>query len=986
MLRQILSAAMSGILKRNSSDANEKNPDDSIRLARIALESGDARDAIVHFERYLECSPYDCAAINDLGYCYGVIGDTDQAAKLFDRAYQLDGAFLPGLSNHAKTLVDQRRSEEALGLIRKVKAQNPDIWSADSVLSGLRQGRGEIESACRHAKDAWMKSFDGLRQANNYIFNSSYRDIDEDVLTAEHVFWAATLPPLLEEFRLQPEWMSKAISQEAPRRIRLGYWSPDLRDHSVFFFAYPLISNHDRDAFEIFIYSDSTVNQEQTEKIRSNADHFHETALLNDADLFRLMRSHQLDILIELAGHTSSNRINLLQGRLARVQLSGLGYPPTTGLSTIDGKLLDVHVCPDPSFGRFYAERPVCLPESFWSFDPYWKPKRQNDLPCDAAGFFTYGCFGNISKITDGMLVAWASVARQVQNSRFLIRSISFRDDAVQGIFRERMINAGIPADRFELLGPAAAQDYLEAYNEVDVVLDTYPFNGGTTSCFALFMGVVIVTQYGQGLRSRMGLSMLKNLGLGHWAAGCIDEYVQLAVRVAQAKVELQEFRRNAEVRFKSTALGDGKRFCQHVETACREMLESSPLRTPVPTVRADVPHLSVRELMRRAYMMSRYGQVEAARRIAHYCLDIQPDYLAAHLLLIDGVQVAEAVSRLESLIGMYPESEDVEAAQLMLTRLLLAGQDRSLLREQLDKLFRMHPQDAHDRIFKSMLMKSISCVIDRVDRPAPDSEAYLVHGWTLIVEAPDRAEFDEFVSDFRTLLSTAAHSIKFEFCCSSRLARDLRAALSRCSTGYVALTQSNVRLASLRTLSESIASLEACDLVSLGGCLKWDRVVWRRSGFSNKITSVISPSELGNCLYEVRKSGQSCVRLVSDLTLLDGAWIAFNSDLVRKVDPDLLDFSTELEGASGLMFEEWSHRLSKRGFRLAACQALGLLIDNQRRVCLDHRGEAFLFLTDLYGFDPLAELEEDHIVMGIPAPDLLAAELSQSVMLDFDC
>ncbi len=979
MLRQIFSAVLNGVFKRNEAEASKENASKSLELAKAALMEGDVRDAMGYFESYLESHPYDCAAINDLGFCYDAIGNVNQAAILFDRAYQLDSTFLPGISNHAKTLVDRKRSQEALSLIRMVKAQSPDSGIADSVLVTLRQGRGEIELACRHARDAWMKSFDSLRQANNYVFNSSYRDIDESLLTAEHAFWAATLAPLREEFSQQPVWMSDVIDQEAPRRIRIGYWSPDLRDHSVFFFAYPLISNHDRTVFEIFIYNDSLERQEQTDKIQMHADHFHETALLNDVDLFRLIRSHQLDVLLELAGHTSSNRLSMLQGRLARVQLTGLGYPPTTGLSTLDGKLLDVHVCPDSSFDRFYAERPVRLPESFWSFDPYWTPERIDRLPSDETGVLTYGCFGNISKITSDMLAAWVQILLQVPDSRLLIRSISFIDPAAVDVFRKKMVDAGMPVQRFELRGPAAANEYLNAYNEVDVVLDTFPFNGGTTSCFALFMGALVVTKYGEGLRSRMGLSMLSNLGLAHWAASSLDEYVALAVRAARCKDELREFRRNAETRFKSTALGDGRRFCRHVEAACREMLAHPVRRDAVPVVRPDVPHLPAREIMRRAYAVNRYGQHDAAQRIARYCLAVQPDYVPAHLLLIDEGRVEEAVARLQVLIHQFPDAEGSEAAQLMLARLLLAARRQESFRHQLQVLLAMRLEDSHDQTFSFMLTRWLSCLLAGTDLQLPAPAADLRQDWTLIVEAPDRAEFDRFVSEFRERFASVVASVSFEFCCSTRLAHDLSAALSRCERGYVALTQSNLRLASFQALDESAASLEDCDLVSFGGCVSWDRILWRRSGFANKVISVISPSKLGNCSYEVRKYGQSCDRLATGLALLDGGWIAFHSDLLRELDAGLLEFSMELEEAGGMMFEEWSHRLHRAGYRLAACQTVSLLMDDDKSVSRGHVGEASLYLTGLYGFDPLAELEEDHVFFGVPVSSLAEAELAQT-------
>lgn len=160
---------------------------------------------------------------------------------------------------------------------------------------------------------------------------------------------------------------------------------------------------------------------------------------------------------------------------------------------------------------------------------------------------------------------------------------------------------------------------------------------------------------------------------------------------------------------------------------------------------------------------------------------------------------------------------------------------------------------------------------------------------------------------------------------------------------------------------------------------MSWDRILWRRSGFANKVISVISPSKLGNCSYEVRKYGQSCDRLATGLALLDGGWIAFHSDLLRELDAGLLEFSMELEEAGGMMFEEWSHRLHRAGYRLAACQTVSLLMDDDKSVSRGHVGEASLYLTGLYGFDPLAELEEDHVFFGVPVSSLAEAELAQT-------
>lgn len=984
MLSKVLAAALSGLFRRVDTEALKQQALVSLAAAHEALRNNDVRTAIANFKAYLDKEPHDHEAINDLGYCYGRIGDSAESARLFDQAYALNSTYLPGVTNHAKTLADRQHSEEALPLLRMVKAQNPDYWNTDIVMAAVCQARGEISAACRYSRDAWLKNFDELRLANSYLFNCSYADIDESTLTAEHRFWAATVAPLLDEFCGTIDAPLPLSTNEVSRRIRIGYWSPDLRKHSVFFFAYPLISNHDRAAFEVFVYHDTTSSDEQTECIRQQADSFHETALLTDADLFRLMRSHRLDVLIELAGHTSSNRITMLQGRLARVQLTGLGYPPTTGLDSLDGKILDVHICPDPSFDRFYAEAPIRLPESFWSFDPHWEAQRLDGLPCDKTGSLTYGCFGNISKITDELLAAWWRILQAVPDSRLLIRSISFRDVAALDAFRQRVLAAGIPSERCELRGPAAGHDFLNAYNEVDVVLDSYPFNGGTTSCFALFMGALVITRYGQGLRSRMGLSMLNNLGLGHWAAGSLENYIELAVLASRSRDELREFRRTALERFQSTALGDGQRFCRHVEAACRDLLASAGQPR---AVAFDPPHLPLGEIIRRAYAVYRYGNFPAARRIANYCLRLQADYIPAHLLLIEELlgdkKLDAVVERLQALVREHPMAEDISAAHLMLTRVLLAQQRSELLGERLRALGALQIQDAHDRTYAAMFNAWLSHldgaeigVVGQRPVRVPDS-------WTLVVESPDRDEFDRFVAEVGQRLPEVFASIRFEYCSSDRLSSDLARALSNIQTSHVALTQSNMRLASLRTLNESARALESCDLVSLGGCVRWDRVAWRRSAFSNKIVSVIGSSELGLARYEVRKAGQYQGPRLEGLSLLDGRWIAFRAGLLKNAAPDCLEFSMELDGAAGLMFEEWSHRQYQAGRRLLACQTLGVAIAQERPTCVERAAEASLYLTERYGFDPFADLEEDSVILGVPVGDLATAELAQIVMFE---
>jgi protein O-GlcNAc transferase len=525
MLLTILKRLTGGAARR---DKPQRNVEAAERAGRL-MASGDRRNAIKAFREYLETDPANVVALNDLAACLADAGDQQEAARLFELAHSLDDNFMPATVNCAKLQTERGQSRQALPYLRRAKICTPRPGHVDAVYAGVLMRQGDVEGARHYQLQAWLGAFDNLRMANCHLFWLSYGDVDEQALAAEHRFWANTVMAAPQGTLPVPDDAPLAL-ETAGRKLRIGYWSPDFRSHSVRYFFRPLVENHDRERFEVFLYNDFPRADEQTELIRSQADHFHEVFETSDADLADLIRSHQLDLLVELSGHTSHNRMSMLQNRLARRQMQAIGYPPTSGLTTVDAKLLDRHAVTD-DWHRYYAEQPLVLPGSFWCFDPLEPTPPLPDPPVIANGFVTFGCVGNISKITDRLLAAWRRILTAVPDSRLVIRSISFEDELPEEAARLRFERAGLPLDRVQLLKPAGGAAFFSSYNEIDVILDTFPFNGGTTTCFAAYMGVCVVSMAGASLPSRMGLSILTNLGAADLVVQDMDAYVERATR-----------------------------------------------------------------------------------------------------------------------------------------------------------------------------------------------------------------------------------------------------------------------------------------------------------------------------------------------------------------------------------------------------------------------------------------------------------------------
>lgn len=359
--------------------------------------------------------------------------------------------------------------------------------------------------------------------------------------------------------------------EKAPgERLRIGYVSGDFhRQHPVNLFMLPVLQRHDRTRFEVFVYHTGTMHDAYTRQAQASVDHWLEAAALDDAALRQAVLADGVEVLVDLGGHTSSHRLGVFAKRAAPVQVTFLGYPHSTGLSAMDWLMGDATVSPVEQASLF-SEGIAQLPGSVFCWAPVDEyplpPARSPDAPV------VFGSFNNVMKLSPRTLAMWSRVLKAVPGSLLLLNAPSLRDKAVQARFTGLFAGLGIARERLVFQGPCGLADMMQAYGEIDIALDPTPYNGGTTTLQALWMGVPVVALTGGNFVSRMGASFMTSLGRPQWVSDDEAGYVETATRLAKDIKHLRLSRAQLRQEMADSALCDIRRYVTHFETALQQM------------------------------------------------------------------------------------------------------------------------------------------------------------------------------------------------------------------------------------------------------------------------------------------------------------------------------------------------------------------------------------------------------------------------------
>jgi protein O-GlcNAc transferase len=495
----------------------------------------------------------------------------EAARPYFERAAQLEpNSHVPWfmLGNVASELGDL---DVAVAHYERARALKP----VDHVIRynlGLNQlARGYIDAAIEEMRAACSLNPSYLQAQSSHIMALQSSDrIDPEEIAATIREWGT-------RFALNyPASMPPAVraGAEHPGRLRVGFLSGDFRAHSVSHFFEPILSARDRGAFTHILYSNHHIQDAVSARLRSAADAWRDVWQLTDDALIELIRADGIDILVDLSGHTASNRLAVFARRAAPVQISYLGYPASTGLATMDFRITDAVTDPPVPADAWHCERLLRMPDSQWCFRPFGAPAPPGPLPARAAGFVTFGGFNNLTKASDTLLACWVQILVRLPTSRLRLTRVRSAQRAAEII--SLFGRSGVAPERIECVPFANAPPYGAQFAGVDIALDNYPYNGVTTTCESLYVGVPVVTLYGRNGVSRSGLSLLGTLGLAELAASTPAEYVEIAVALAGDLARLEQLRASLRSRFEQSSLRDEKRFAANFEQLLRTAWQQS--------------------------------------------------------------------------------------------------------------------------------------------------------------------------------------------------------------------------------------------------------------------------------------------------------------------------------------------------------------------------------------------------------------------------
>ena len=538
-----------------------------IDLAAVKEKTGELVTALQHYRQALSLAPDNMRAHNNLAIILCLMGAHEDAVTSANKALALTPDSPEAYNNLANALCKLGRLEAAAEALNQALSCRPDDAETHSNLARVLLLQGKVkQSFANHRRSLELQP--NLSSAHSlllYTMNYSL-DFSREEIFAAHIDWAD------KHGTANRQITTHANTPEPKRRLRIGYVSPDFRGHSVAFFLEPILANHNQDEFEIFCYSNTFNSDQTTKRMQELSNHWRQCCGQSDADVAQMIVDDQIDILIDLAGHTDNNRMTLFTCQAAPVQASYLGYPNTTGLKSIQYLITDNHCDPAPEMDRYYSEKLCRLPNTFFCYQPPQTCPPVSAAPALKNGYITFASFNNLAKIGPPVVKLWADVLKAVPESRLLVQCLSLNDPATRAHFEQLFASHEIDSNRIEFSAAKDLDSYLAGHAGVDIVLDTFPWNGHTVSCHALWMGVPIMTLAGNRHSSRMGASMLANLDIHDCIANSESEFIAAATALSQDIQQLDRLRQALRPRMQASKLCDAQEFTQQLEQQYRGM------------------------------------------------------------------------------------------------------------------------------------------------------------------------------------------------------------------------------------------------------------------------------------------------------------------------------------------------------------------------------------------------------------------------------
>lgn len=546
-------------------------------LSILFIKQNKYKLALDNLHKIIKIKPDYVEAYNNLGQLYQDLNQPQQAQIYLEQAILLQPEYGTAYYNLGNVYKSLNRLSLAISYYQKALKYTSDHLDTYNNLGNTYLNCGEVSMAlsCYHkilqltSNKNNLISPTILKSEQNLLFALHYNNqVSGKNIYQQHWQWGQKYQSLI-----KPVYKRDPNSITSAHKIKIGYVSHDLKQHSVSYFLRELLKNHDQEHFLITCYAANNKLDKVTEKLKSLVDEWRDISSLSYQEAAELIYRDRIDILVDLGGHTDHNRLLIFAYKPAPIQVTYLGYPNTTGLSRIDYRFTDNYCDPRGKTEKFHTETLVRLPQSFLCYQPSLYSEINPIIPFQRNQYITFGSFNNLAKVSEKVISYWGKILQQVPQSKLFLKSKALEDTEVcdrifqlfaqQEINRERLILKGWLKNN---------QDHLAAYNEVDIALDTYPYHGTTTTCEALYMGVPVITLAGKVHVSRVGVSLLSNVGLSEFIANNSEEYIDQAIKLANNSQKLSQLRNNLRPRMHNSPLMNGKQVTKDIESAYQDM------------------------------------------------------------------------------------------------------------------------------------------------------------------------------------------------------------------------------------------------------------------------------------------------------------------------------------------------------------------------------------------------------------------------------
>lgn len=531
----------------------------------VAQKEGKHKLAIESLQKAIFLDLEDAQAHYNLAVTYNSLGNLEAAQEAYQKAIDLRPSFVAAHYNLGNLCAQRQQLSQAEHCYRKAVHFQPELAQIHANLGFALLYQGKIDGALESFRKALDIDPTNAVAQDNLLLAAHYADFLTPIeVLREHQNWGHKLTQTITS--LSP------VAPELKQQLRIGYLSPDFCTHSVSYFFEPILAHHRHDIYEIFCYSCTDYEDETTKRLQSYTSNWRSCGSLSDLEIAEQIRADQIDILVDLAGHTTNNRLRVLAYKPSPIQITYLGYPGTSGLPAVDYRITDKWA--DPTTNDIhYTEKLIRLETGFLCYAPPNVAPPVSSLPAQRKGYITFGSFNNLPKINASVVAIWSEILKAVPNSQLLLKSPPFEDAQTQAEYKRQFVTYGIASNRLSFLGRFPnPEDHLACYEQVDIALDPFPYNGTTTTCESLWMGVPVITLAGTVHASRVGVSLLSSLDLVEFIATTPERYIQIATNLAEDRKKLEAFRASIRFRMAASPLCNAEAFTYHLETIYRQL------------------------------------------------------------------------------------------------------------------------------------------------------------------------------------------------------------------------------------------------------------------------------------------------------------------------------------------------------------------------------------------------------------------------------